>query len=281
MEGLFNFLRAQPFFVIFGVVALGMWLGRKAIHGVSLGSVVCIILVGLLTSIAAFKVSGTPMELPDVLKTIFFNLFIFAIGVKIGPQFFSGLERDGWHLVLIGMIVALMAPLLAFTLGRMFQWPQGTMAGVLAGSNNSSATFGAAISAVQSGALRATPGVSLDIVTATLSAAFALCYTVSQVQFVLLMKFLPRLAGIDAPAAAKDFEAAMRGEARRATTRNGGSRRSGRFVRCGACLPCPGNPGWRTHRRRNSPESSARFHRTDSARRSVAHPLRHTRTETG
>jgi putative transport protein len=52
----------------------------------------------------------------------------------------------------------------------------------------------------------------MDIVTATLSAAFALCYTVSQVQYVLLMKMLPRLAGIDAPAAARAFEASMRGE---------------------------------------------------------------------
>src|SRR5262245_26643023 len=129
MTSIFEFLHGQPFFVIFGVVALGMWLGRKKVGGISLGSVVCIILVGLITSTWAFRASGVSLALPDVLKTVFFNLFIFAIGVKIGPQFFSGLERDGWHLVLIGAIVAVLAPLLAWGFGWFFDWPRGTVAG--------------------------------------------------------------------------------------------------------------------------------------------------------
>ena len=211
MGGVFQFLHSQPFFVIFAVVAIGMWLGRQTMGGIALGSVVCIILTGLITSIAALQ-AGVSLALPDVLKTIFFNLFIFAIGVKIGPQFFAGLERDGWHMVLIGLIVAVLAPVLAYSCGWFFQWPDGTVAGMLAGSNNSSATFGAATSAVQSSAFHAADGSSAEIVTATLAAAFALCYTVSQVQFVLLMKLLPSLARFDAPAAAKAFEASMRGE---------------------------------------------------------------------
>src|SRR5262245_18415020 len=146
MASIFNFLHNQPFFVIFGTVALGMWLGRKKIGGIALGSVVCIILVGLVVSILALRF-GVSLALPDILKTIFFNLFIFAIGVKIGPQFFAGLERDGWHLVVIGLIVAVLAPVLAYLFGWFFHWPPGTVVGMMAGSNNSSATFGAATSA--------------------------------------------------------------------------------------------------------------------------------------
>ena len=146
-----------------------------------------------------------------MLKTVFFNLFIFAIGVKIGPQFFAGLERDGWRMIAVGAIVAVLAPVLAYACGWYFEWPQGTVAGVLAGSNNSSATFGAATAAVQSDALQLAPGTSREVVLATLSAAFALCYTVSQVLFVVLMKLMPRLAGFDAAAEARAFEAAMRG----------------------------------------------------------------------
>lgn len=212
MAGLFAFLHNQPFFVIFGVVALGMWLGRKKIGGIALGSVVCIILVGLVLSIAALRVSGSSLALPDILKTVFFNLFIFAIGVKIGPQFFAGLERDGWHLIVIGLIVAVLSPALAYGFGWFFSWSPGTVAGMLAGSNNSSATFGAASSAIQSRAFHAPAGSSAELVTATLAAAFALCYTVSQVEFVLIMKLLPAMARFDAPAAAKKFEAAMRGD---------------------------------------------------------------------
>lgn len=212
MEGPFHFLQGQPFFVIFGVVALGMWLGRQKLGGVSLGSVVCIILVGLLLSIWAYRAAGVSLAMPDVLKTVFFNLFIFAIGVKIGPQFFAGLERDGWHMVAIGAIVAVLAPALSYFCGWFFEWPPGTVAGMLAGSNNSSATFGTATSAIQSGVFDETTRGSREAVTAALSAAFALCYTVSQVQFVLLMKLMPRLAGFDAPEAARAFVSAMRAE---------------------------------------------------------------------
>jgi putative transport protein len=212
MTGVFQFLESQPFFIIFGIVAAGIWLGRKKIGGISLGSVVCIILIGLVLSIWARQAAGISLTLPGLLQTLFFNLFIFAIGVKVGPQFFAGLKRDGWHMVTIGLIVAVLAPALAYAFSWYFSWPQGTVVGVLAGSNNSSAAFGAATSAVQSSAFQPRPGNTVETVTATMAAAFALCYTVSQVQFVLLMKLLPTLAGFDAPAAGRKFEASIHDE---------------------------------------------------------------------
>jgi putative transport protein len=54
--------------------------------------------------------------------------------------------------------------------------------------------------------------VTVENVAGMLSAAFALCYAATQVQFVLFMKVLPGLASIDAPKAAREFEAAMSGE---------------------------------------------------------------------
>ena len=189
-----------------------MILGRPAIRGISLGSVVCIIFVGLLVSIGSYSSTGVALALPDVVKTIFFNIFIFALGVKIGPQFFAGLKRDGWHMVAIGAIVAVLAPAISYVFGWLFDLPPGAVAGLLAGSNNSSATFGTASSALSSSAYRPPPGVPVENVAGMLSASFALCYAATQVQFVLFMKLLPRLAGFDAPKAAHEFEAAMRGE---------------------------------------------------------------------
>ena len=212
MSGFFQLLQSQPFFAIFGVVALGMALGKVAVKGIALGSVVCIVLVGLVVSIASYRLTGAALQLPDVLKTVFFNLFIFAIGVKIGPQFFCGLERGGWSIVAIGLIVAVLAPLSSWLCAWIFDLPQGALAGLLAGSNNSSATFGAASSALQSDAVTIRPGGSIEQITGTLSAAFALCYAVAQVQYVLFMKWLPGLARIDAPAEALAFESTMRAE---------------------------------------------------------------------
>src|SRR5262245_12295566 len=171
MPGLFQFLQSQPFFAIFGVGALGMALGKIAVKGISLGSVVCIVIVGIVVSIAAYRTTGMALMLPEILKTVFFNLFIFAIGVKIGPQFFSGLERGGWSIVAIGVIVAVLAPVLSWLCAWFFDLPQGALAGLLAGSNNSSATFGAASSALQSDAITIRAGGSREAITGVLSAA--------------------------------------------------------------------------------------------------------------
>jgi putative transport protein len=212
MTALFHFLQAQPFIALFAVVALGMILGRPAIRGISLGSVVCIVFVGLMVSIGSYRSTGTALALPDVIKTIFFNIFIFSMGMKIGPQFFAGLQRDGWHMVTIGLIAAVLAPATSYFFGWLFDLPAGAVAGLMAGSNNSSATFGTASAALQSGAFQPPPGVTADQVAGMLSASFALCYSVSQVQFVLFMKLLPTLARLDAPKAAREFENGMRAE---------------------------------------------------------------------
>lgn len=212
MSAFFHFLQAQPFVALFGVVALGMILGRPAIRGISLGSVVCIVFVGLLMSIGSYNSTGVALALPDVIKTIFFNIFIFSIGVKIGPQFFAGLRRDGWHMVTIGVIVAALAPVLSYFFGWLFDLPAGAVAGLMAGSNNSSVTFGTASAGLQSSAYQPPPGLAAEDVVGMLSASFALCYAVTQVQFVLFMKLLPTLARIDAPKEAREFEAAMSAE---------------------------------------------------------------------
>src|SRR5262245_17178218 len=212
MNAFFHFLQSQPFVALFGVLAAGMILGRPAIRGISLGSVVCIMFVGLLSSIGSYVSTGVALALPDVVKTIFFNVFIFALGVKIGPQFFAGLKRDGWHMVAIGAIVAVLAPAISYLFGWLFDLPPGAVAGLLAGSNNSSATFGTASSALSSSAYHPPRGMPVESVVGMLSASFALCYAATQVQFVLFMKVLPRLASFDAPKAAREFEAAMRGE---------------------------------------------------------------------
>jgi putative transport protein len=210
MVALFHLLQREPFIAIFGVTAAGMWLGKRSIAGIALGSVVCILLAGLAASIASYHVTGVSLASSDVLKSIFFNLFIFAMGVKIGPQFFAGLRREGWSLIVVGVVVAVLAPALAYLCSAIAHLPQGAAAGLLAGANNSSASFGTAASAMQSGAFRLSPGNTSAMATGTLAAAFALCYAISEVQYVLFMKWLPSMAGFDAAACAQSFEAGMK-----------------------------------------------------------------------
>jgi AspT/YidE/YbjL antiporter-like protein len=258
MTGVFQFLQAQPFFVIFGVVAAGIWLGRKKIGGIALGSVVCIMLFGLLLSIWADQAAGVSLALPGILQTLFFNLFIFAIGVKVGPQFFAGLRRDGWQMVTIGLIVAVLAPALAYVFGWLFAWPQGTVVGVLAGSNNSSATFGAATSAVQSSAFRPGPGTTVETVTATMADE-----TDADAGEVRRARSRPGVRGVDA------------GRARCATARHSRSRGSRGHLHCCAHLPGGRQRHRRADSRRDPWQGPARVDRTGPTREPLAGHRRH------
>ena len=77
MHSFFQFLHDQPFFLVFGTVALGMALGRIRFWGLNFGSVICIIIVGLALSVWSSQGYGIVQNVPDVVKTIFFNLFLY------------------------------------------------------------------------------------------------------------------------------------------------------------------------------------------------------------
>ena len=106
MEWIINQLRVHPELAIFLTLFAGFWLGRLKIGKFSLGTVTSVLLVGVLVGQLNITVDG-PM------KAVFFLLFLFAVGYKVGPQFFRGLKKDGLPQVgfaVLMCIVSLVAP---------------------------------------------------------------------------------------------------------------------------------------------------------------------------
>ena len=81
-------LRAHPEIAIFIALAVGYWVGGKSWKGLGLGAVTS-------TLIAAVIIGqlGIPIS-PDV-KSVFFLIFLFAVGFGVGPQFVPR-HRQGW-----------------------------------------------------------------------------------------------------------------------------------------------------------------------------------------
>ena len=67
--------------------AIGFLIGRVKFGSFSLGIVVGTLLAGVL-------IGQLDIKVPAIVKTIFFDLFLFTTGYKVGPQFFRGLKRD-------------------------------------------------------------------------------------------------------------------------------------------------------------------------------------------
>src|SRR5262245_5425343 len=80
-------LRANPELAIFLTLAIGFAIGNVRIGGFSLGNVVGTLLAGVL-------VGQLGIEVDPLVKLVFFDLFLFATGYKVGPQFFRGLRKN-------------------------------------------------------------------------------------------------------------------------------------------------------------------------------------------
>src|SRR4051812_39630311 len=80
------FLAQQQFLLLFVIVGLGYLLGGIKIRGFSLGATASTIVLGLIVSTATY-LTGAKVEYPDLLSNVFFYLFIYAVGLRIEPQF--------------------------------------------------------------------------------------------------------------------------------------------------------------------------------------------------
>lgn len=203
----FSYIAHNPFVFLFLAIAIGYPLGKISIKGIALGSTAGTLVVGVAIALTAFSVYGLKIEEPGLVSDIFLMMFMYAIGMKVGPQFFSGLARGGLDFVVIGLIVVFSNFLIVFFGAKLLGLAPGYAAGIISGSYTVTAVMGVAQSAISSGAFKAPAGMTLDQVSANIAAGYAISYVLSSVFIILLIKYLPAMFGIDPVKAGKDAEA--------------------------------------------------------------------------
>jgi putative transport protein len=137
MDWIIKTLQHYPELAVFLTLAIGYFVGRFKIGSFSLGSVTSVLLVGVLVGQLNIIIS------PDV-KSVFFLLFLFAVGYGVGPQFFGGLKKDGLPQLLFAVIVCVMCIVCPYVVSRIMGYDMGITAGMLAGSQTISAVIGVA-----------------------------------------------------------------------------------------------------------------------------------------
>ena len=91
-------LRENPELAIFLTLAIGFVIGRVRFGTFSLGNVVGTLLAGVLVGQLDIKVD-------PLVKVVFFDLFLFATGYKVGPQFFRGLKKNALSQALLTLVL--------------------------------------------------------------------------------------------------------------------------------------------------------------------------------
>ena len=206
---LLEYLAKNPFAYLFLALALGYPLGRIKVAGISLGTTAGVLVVGITIALTSSAVFGIEYQIPGLVEDIFLMMFMYALGMKVGPQFFSGLARGGLDFVIIGLITCISLVLICFFGAKLVGLAPGYSAGLISGSYTVTAVMGVAGSAVSSGAFKLPEGMSVDSVMANMAAGYAISYILSSLFTILLVKYLPSMFGYDPVKSAKEAEASF------------------------------------------------------------------------
>ena len=181
-------LRENPELAVFLTLAVGFFVGRLKIGSFSLGTVVGTLLAGVVIGQLNIKV-------PSTVKSVFFLLFLFTTGYKVGPQFFRGLKRDAIPQVALTVVLCVTCLLTAFGFAKLLGYDIGTAAGLLAGAFSESTVIGTAGDAIQR------LGISSAEKTALMNnipVAYAVTYLIGAAAVVWFLPTIgPKLMGIN------------------------------------------------------------------------------------
>ena len=190
-------LKAYPEIAIFLALGIGYWIGGKSFKGFSLGAVTATLLVAIVIGILGVKIS------PNV-KSVFFLMFLFAVGYGVGPQFVRGIAKDGLPQAIFAVIMALFSLGAAAVAAVLAGYDLGSAAGLFAGSQTISASMGLATDAINR--LGKSPEEAQALLDA-MPIAYAVTYIFGTVgSAIILAQIGPKLLGIDLVAACKEYE---------------------------------------------------------------------------
>jgi putative transport protein len=202
MNYLTHALREHQELAVFLTLAIGFLVGRVKIGSFSLGTVVGTLLAGV-------AIGQLNIQVPAVVKYVFFDLFLFTTGYKVGPQFFRGLKKDALPQVALTVVLCVICLLAAFTAAKFLGYDMGTAAGLLAGAFTESTVIGTAGDAIGRLALSDADKTSL---TNNIPVAYAVTYLVGTGFIVWFLPNVgPKLMGVNLKEEARKLQAKISG----------------------------------------------------------------------
>ena len=152
-------------------IAIGLLLNRIKFGSVSLG-VTWVLFVGILLS--HFGLTINP-EICHFIKEFGLILFVYSIGIQVGPSFISSLRDGGIKLNMLAVLIIAIGCVLCYSLHIITDTPLTTMVGVLSGAVTNTPGLGAAQSVVG------------DAQASEMATAYAVAYPLGVVGIILSM----------------------------------------------------------------------------------------------
>lgn len=177
------------------VIAIGLLLSKIKIKGISLG-VTWILFAGIAFAHFGLVVDS---EILHIFKEFGLILFVFSIGLQVGPGFFSSFKQGGVRLNIMAFCIVLLGAVVTFVIHLFTNIPLPTMVGIMSGAVTNTPGLGAAQQA------------NLDMTgvdNPELATGYAVAYPLAVVGIILTIVILKYLFKIDLRKEEQDAESA-------------------------------------------------------------------------
>jgi putative transport protein len=177
------------------VAAAGLALGSLGIRGIRLGA------AGVLFAGIFFGQLGMHIDerILEFVRDFGLLLFVYTVGLQVGPGFFSSIKQRGLELNALGAGVVILGGLMVAGFRFLFHFSVPVIGGLFAGATTNTPSLAAAQAALQS--LNAKPA-SAEF----LGMAYAIAYPFGIVGIILTMLLVRRVFSIDVDAEARSAE---------------------------------------------------------------------------
>ncbi len=195
-----HIMHQNPVLPLFLIIGLGYVIGNFRIGSFSFGSVAGVLFAGILFG-HFFGLRINPGA-----QAVGFALFIFSVGYQAGPRFFSAVKEDGLKYFALALVVTVSAVGITLVAARLLQADPGVSAGLLAGGLTSSPTLAAAQDAVRSGTVSLPENWDSETIVGNIATTYAITYIFGLTGLISIIKYMPRILGIDMAAEAARLE---------------------------------------------------------------------------
>ena len=136
----FNHSALQAVVILSLIIAGGLGLGKIHICGISLG-VTFVFFMGIFAGHLGFSIDPQMLTYAESLGLV---IFVYELGLQVGPGFFSSFQKGGYRLNLLGLGVILLGTIMAVALSKTTSISLPDMVGILCGATTNTPALGAA-----------------------------------------------------------------------------------------------------------------------------------------
>ncbi|MDR1877413.1 MAG: putative transporter [Flavobacteriaceae bacterium] len=168
------------------VICSGVALGRIKFFGISFG-ITFVLFMGILVSHFGFEVNG---HILHFIKEFGLILFVYTIGLQVGPGFFSSFRKEGITLNMLAVLVVFLGAVVTIIIHYITKTPITTMVGIMSGAVTNTPGLGAAQQTVKD----LIPDSSENnAVMQTLSTGYAIAYPCGVIGIIFSMLLMKKL----------------------------------------------------------------------------------------